>query len=404
MTLPRSPRWRAPLVVQAACLGAAWVGARLMIGYRALEQGTGALGLGVVAASFALPALLAALPAGRISDRVGGMRLVVAGIAIQSASTCGAALTPSLPWLIAASICVGLGQLLSTVGQQSFIAEQADRYATDGAFGTLTSAASIGQIAGPLVATWTATANLRSGAPEPDTTVALFVAALLTLLAIPSCLFLNGLPRHPSTVGSGDRQPTGSMLRIPGLWRALFVSGVVLSAMDMLYAFLPAWAAQNSVPVTVVGWLLALRAGVTLLSRLGLSAMVTRWGRKPLLLVALSAAAVALATLPLVGAIGAIGAMIALGIGLGLPQPLTMAWVVARAEPHSRGAALGLRLTSNRTMQIGIPIVVGAAAGPLGASGIFWASAGLLTGAAAVVGSAGAALNNAEAPDASAVD
>ena len=37
-------------------------------------------------------------------------------------------------------------------------------------------------------------------------------------------------------------------------------------------------------------------------------------------------------------------------------------------------------------MQIGIPIVVGAAAGPLGASGIFWASAGLLTGAAAVGG------------------
>ena len=61
--------------------------------------------------------------------------------------------------------------------------------------------------------------------------------------------------------------------------------------------------------------------------------MVSRWGRKPLLLVALSAAAVALAVLPLVGAVGAIGVMIALGIGLGVPQPLTMAWVVARADP-----------------------------------------------------------------------
>jgi len=311
MALPRSPRWRTPLVIQAACLQAAWVGARLMSGYRALEQGAGPLGLGIVAASFALSAPVAALPAGRISDRVGGVRLAVAGITIQSISVCGTALTPNLAWLITASICVGLGQLLGTVGQQSFIAEQADRYATDGAFGTLTSAASIGQIAEPLIAAWIATANLRSGAPEPDTTVALFVVL--------SCWILNRFPRHPSTVRGGHRQP-GSMLRTAGLWRALFVSGVVLASVDMLYAFLPAWAAQNSVPVTVVGWLLALRAGVTLLSRLGLGAMVTRRGRKPLLLIALSLAAVALAVLPLVDAVGAIGVMIALGIGLGVPN------------------------------------------------------------------------------------
>lgn len=399
MTLPRSPRWRTPLVIQAACIQAAWVGARLMIGYRALELDAGALGLGVVAASFALPALVVALPAGRVSDRVGGVRLVVVGISIQSSSICGAALTPSLAWLIAASICIGLGHLMSTVGQQSFIAEQVDRYATDGAFGTLTSAASIGQVAGPLIAVGIATAHLRSGAPEPDTASALFVAALLTLLAIPSCWTLNRLPRRPSSSSGTDRQPAGSMIRTPGLWRALFVSGVVLASMDMLYAFLPAWAAQNSVSVTVVGWLLALRAGVTLLSRLGLGNLVARWGRRPLLLVSLSAAAVALAVLPAVGAVGAIGVMVALGIGLGIPQPLTMAWVVARADPTSRGAALGLRLTSNRTMQIGIPIAVGAAAGPLGASGIFWASAGLLTGAVAVVGAAGNALDNPEAPD-----
>jgi len=55
-------------------------------------------------------------------------------------------------------------------------------------------------------------------------------------------------------------------------------------------------------------------------------------------------------------------------------------------------------------MQIGIPIAVGAAAGPLGASGIFWASAGLLTGAAAVVGSAGNVLTNPQAPDTPAPD
>jgi len=180
------------------------VGARLMIGYRALEQGA-------------------------------------------------AALTPNLARLITASICVGLGQLLGTVGQQSFIAEQADRYATDGAFGTLTSAASIGQIAEPLIAAWIATANLRSGAPEPDTTVALFVAALLTLLAVPSCWILNRFPgiRRRCAAATGNPparcseppvsgEPCSSAVSCSPPWTCSTRSS-------------PAWAAQNSVPVTVVG-------------------------------------------------------------------------------------------------------------------------------------------------------
>lgn len=380
-------------MIQAAFLQAAWVAARLMIGYRALEQGAQALGLGIIAASFAVPALFAALPAGRISDRIGGIRLVNAGIAIQSLGIVAAAFTPGLPWLVAAAIGVGLGQLLGVVGQQSFVAQQVDRNATDSAFGLLTSALSVGQIAGPLIAAWTSAAGWRPDAPDPDTTVALLAAALLALLAIPPCWILNRQPRR-HTAGSTASSNAIPLIRTPGLWRALLVSGIVLASMDMLYAFLPAWAQQNGVSVAVVGWLLALRAIVTLISRIGLGALVHRWGRKLLLIVSLSAAAIGLAVLPLVGAVGAIGVMIALGVGLGVPQPLTMAWVVARADPSARGAALGLRLTSNRSMQIGVPIAVGAAAAPLGAAGIFWTSAVLLTGAIAAVGSAGTALDN----------
>ena len=40
------------------------------------------------------------------------------------------------------------------------------------------------------------------------------------------------------------------MVRTHGLWRALIVSGIVLASLDMLYAFLPAWAADNAVSVS----------------------------------------------------------------------------------------------------------------------------------------------------------
>lgn len=125
--------------------------------------------------------------------------------------------------------------------------------------------------------------------------------------------------------------------------------------------------------------------------------LVATLGRRIILIISLAAAGAALCALPFVGAPGAIAVMIGLGVGLGLPQPLTMAWVVARADPSVRGAALGLRLTSNRALQITVPIAVGAAAGPIGSAAIFWASAALLAGATAVVMSAGTTLDT-EAP------
>jgi hypothetical protein len=77
--------------------------------------------------------------------------------------------------------------------------------------------------------------------------------------------------------------------------------------------------------------------------------------------------------------------MIGLGLGLGIPQPLTMSWVVALTKPSLHGAALGLRMTVNQLAQIGLPLGVGAVAAPLGVVGIFWANAAILAGAIAIV-------------------
>ena len=85
-----------------------------------------------------------------------------------------------------------------------------------------------------------------------------------------------------------------------------------------------------------------------------------------------------LVALPFVDAWGAIGVMIGLGICLGLPQPLTMAWVINLTRRRDHGAALGLRMTANRFAQVTVPVVVGVAAAPLGVAGIFWANAVLL--------------------------
>jgi MFS family permease len=155
--------------------------------------------------------------------------------------------------------------------------------------------------------------------------------------------------------------------------------------MDLVYAFVPVWATENNVDVVAVGWLLALRALVSVLSRFGLSKLVDRFGRKVLLLIAMSVGVASLVALPFSNEYSAIAVMIGLGVCLGLPQPLTLAWVVGITQSRDHGAALGLRMTGNRLAQVSIPVAVSAFAAPVGVAGIFWANALLLTVAAALV-------------------
>ncbi len=393
MTEGPTPSWRRPLGVQAAVLQACWVAIRLMIGYRALDLGAGPVWLGLLAAAYAAPAVFLALPAGRSADRRGATPLVLIGIAGLAGGSVLAAVTGGLGLLTAASVVIGCGQLLVIVGQQSFVAERTAPGRSDGAFGLLTSAVSIGQTVGPPGIAWVST-SLAGGGPTPDTTLGLLVAAGLAVATVP---VVWSVRRRGATTSRPDGRPSRAspptILRTPGMWRALLVSGVVLTAMDLLYAFLPVWAVEHGVSVGTVGWLLALRAAVTVLSRVGLGRLVRRAGRKVLLGLSLVLAAGGLTALAFVGGAGAVVVMVALGVGLGLPQPLTMSWVSDTAHPAHRGAALGLRITVNRGLQLTLPVAVGVLAGPFGVGAVFVAAAALVAGMVGVVGTAGRVLD-----------
>ncbi|KQR88357.1 MFS transporter [Microbacterium sp. Leaf179] len=126
------------------------------------------------------------------------------------------------------------------------------------------------------------------------------------------------------------------------------------------------------------------------MSRLGLARIVARFGRRTLLVAAMLMGVASLVALPFANQWGAIPVMIALGIALGLPQPLTMAWTTAITPPAVHGAALGLRLTANRVLQVLkvlIPVSVGLVAGPFGLVAIFWSNAAVLAVGVAIVAS-----------------
>lgn len=380
-------RWRPALALQAIAGQASWVGVRLMVGYRALELGADASVLGLLAAAFSLPALLAAVLVGRVTDRLGGSGTAITGLVTAGTGTAAALLLPGTAALLTGALVIGLGHLMVMVGQQTFVANVSVGRSSDAAFGTLTAAASVGQLIGPPAVTVAASLAAADGGP-PDTTVGLLVCLGFVVLALPAYGFLRPIDRGLRTArpAAGPAPARArDLLRTPGLWRSLAVSGAVLVTVDLMYAFVPVWATEQGVGVTTVGALLALRAAVSVVSRVGLARLVDRFGRRALIIVSVLAAALALAALPFVGAPGAVLVMIALGLGLGLPQPLTMAWVTSLTPPRSHGTALGLRLTSNRLAQFTLPLAVGTFLGPMGVVGIFWANAVLLLGAVAVM-------------------
>lgn len=378
------PRWRLALSIQSSLSQASWVGVRIMVGYRAIELGASPFLLALLAASFAVPTIAAALPAGRLSDRVGGSIVAFAGLLVASVGTTAIViLPPEIGVLVAGTLVVGLGHLLVMVGQQTFVAHASRDGSVDSGFGTLAAAASIGQLIGPPAVTLASTL----GSPlAPNTTVGLAVCICFTALAFPMIAVLRrgDVQRRRATEPS-PRTPLTQVLRAPELWRALAVSGAVLVTVDLLYTFVPLWAVSRDISAVTVGLLLALRAFVSVISRFGLGGLVARFGRRLLILFATVCGVLSLAALPFVDAWGAIPVMVALGVALGIPQPLTMAWTTAITPASAHGAALGLRLTANRIAQVAIPLAVGGLAGPLGITAIFWANAAVLAAGAVIV-------------------
>ena len=117
------------------------------------------------------------------------------------------------------------------------------------------------------------------------------------------------------------------------------------------------------------------------------SARRNMFGRRMVLIGSMVVPAVVLFALPFAGAVLALlfGAMVLIGFGLGLCQPLTMSWVASRAPVEIRGTAVGLRLSANRFGQFVLPATVGLVAGAAGVPAIFWSLGLLLAVSAALV-------------------
>jgi MFS family permease len=358
--------------------------ARPTTSYRLLGLGHGATAVGLVAAAYALLPLVLAIPLGRRADRSHGAHLLLAGCAVEALGCLLLAAGRSPVSLAAGSAVVGTGHLALALGAQAVIARESDDERHDERFALLTAGVSIGQLVGPLVGGLLLAHRSGSGlvsASAHALVVAACVAGLATVLA---AVAEHG--RREDVAGDGASPPVRvtEILGTRGVIAAIFASVAALSATDVFTAYMPVVGERVGVGPAAVGALLAVRAGASLVSRLGIKRLVRRFGRTTLITVSAVAAAVSLTSLTFTHHVFVLaGLALVLGLALGFAQPLSMTMVVQLVPEHARASALAIRLTGNRLGQVAAPAAAGLVAGSTGASSVFWLMSCVL-GASAV--------------------
>ncbi|MFB1042491.1 MFS transporter [Streptomyces chrestomyceticus] len=401
--------WLLRLVLTFTFAQAAVSMARPAVSYRALALGADERAVGVITAVYALLPLLVAVPLGRRTDHGRCAPLLVAGVALIAGGCALSGVAGSLPAMAAWSGVMGLGHLCFVIGAQSIVARRSAPDERDRSFGHFTIGASLGQLVGPAAAGLVVSEH--DGAMAATSATALLAAGGLAAF---SYLSLWRLEHHPATASGAThpargrtkpavrtpvrsalitrgrtkpaaRAPVRSILATRGVAAGIFMSLAVLSATDILTAYLPVIGEDRGIAPATVGLLLSLRAAATVACRLVMTPMIRRLGRTALMAGSCALAGLLCAGLTVPTPVWALAVMLGvLGFCLGVGQPLSMTTVVQAAPAAARSTALALRLTGNRLGQVAAPATAGLLAGLAGTAAPFALLGVLLLASAAV--------------------
>ncbi|AXE84787.1 MFS transporter [Streptomyces sp. Go-475] len=361
--------WLLRLVIAFSFAQGAVSMARPAVSYRALALGADERAVGVIAGVYALLPLFAAVPLGRRTDHGRCAPLLPVGVVLISGGCALSGVANSL-WAMALwSGVMGLGHLCFVIGSQSLVARQSEPHEQDRNFGHFTIGAALGQLVGPIAAGALIGGDDRVG----TSALALIAAGGVAAVAFTSLWRIE----HRRTAAAsrpekGDRVPVRGILRTRGVPAGIFISLAVLSATDILTAYLPVVGEHRGIAPSVIGVLLSLRAAATIACRLVLTPLLRLLGRTLLLTVTCVLAAVLCAGIALPVPVWALAlVLVALGFCLGVGQPLSMTTVVQAAPDGARSTALALRLTGNRLGQVAAPAAAGLIAGVAGVAAPF---------------------------------
>ena len=363
--------WARPLLISSTLTQASIYVLRPMITYRAIELDASTIQIGIVAALYALFPVLLALQFGSLVGKIGEGKFIIAGTVSMAATGFAFIFANSLFTLAIATAFAGVSHLACMVGGQSMVALRAPRESYDRYFGYYTFSASLGHLAGPLLAALVA----GSDGTLPKSTSAAFLlgGALCIIALVPVIGWRRERPSVAAKVSDvGTYASALALMKKPGILAAIYISLAISSVADVLVVFLPLFGTENNFSPYAIGIILAIRAGTTMISRLFLGKLSERFSTYQLLIVSTSVSVLACAGMAFANSPLSLGAIVFIaGFSLGIGQPLTMSLVSQKTAANERALAVSARLMGNRFGQFIVPAGSGALAASAGARGVF---------------------------------
>jgi predicted MFS family arabinose efflux permease len=351
------------------------VGSRMTTSLFALRMGASELTVGVFMSLFAALPMLLAVSAGRLIDRTGPRRPLIAAFATLA---CGNALPfffPRLEVLYFSSTLIGTAFMLVHIGMNSVIGAHGSPQRRVVNFSRLALGFSISGSLGPILA---GIAIDGLGHTRAFFALALFPAAGLVLLLARK----QPLPR-PERLSAPPGSGVFDLLRIPGLRSTFIASGLLAMGWDLYSFLIPLYSARLGFPAATIGTIMATFALATFVVRLAMPVLVRHLLPWQIIFMAMGIAGSCYVLFPFVANVSLLMALsFVLGLGLGCAQPIIMSLLYESSPPGRQGEAVGVRTTMLNASQTFIPLASGAVSAAAGMSPAFWLLAlSLLSGA-----------------------
>ena len=341
-------------------------GSRVTVSLDALALGANAATVGGLMALFAALPMFLAIPAGRLADRVGVRRPMLAGSIGMACGVGVVTLLPGLPALFATAMLTGVSFMLFQVATQYATGELGGPARRTRNFGLLALGYSTSSIGGPLIAGF----MIDHAGFRPT-------FALLTLLPLlPIAVLATGrlaLPGpHPARAAQADASAL-DLIAHAELRRVFVINGMIAMAWELHTLFVPIYGNAIGLSASGIGLILAAFGAATFTVRLATPAIARRLPEQQVLTVALYIGAFVYLAFPFARNTATLMALsYCLGLGLGAGQPMVMSLLHSHAPPGRMGEAAGVRMSLTNSMAVAVPLVFGAVGGTVGLSPVLW--------------------------------
>jgi MFS family permease len=319
------------------------------------RMGVGYFELGLAVTTFSVVSGLTQAPMGFLVDRIGGRRVLIAGLLLGGIAFASIGLVHSYAWLIFAALLAGLANCVYHPAGYSILSESISEGRIGRAFSIHTFAGFAGSaIAPPLLLGIAAVAGLDSSLLAAGAFAWVVAAVLFLVPAAPGA--------RQARMASSGRQRIGDILTPTVLGLALFFTLLALSGSAMSTFAIPALIAGHGVSPAVAtaaltAYLVAAAAGV--LAGGPLADRTSRHGdlaAAGFALAALMALTIAVASLPVPVLVAGMGVS---GFLYGVVQPSRDMLVRRAAPPGAAGRVFGIVSTGFNIGGIVGPLLFG---------------------------------------------